>query len=266
MIEDKILPGLSETATSAISEDISHRFSKKRISIVSLIVAAISAVGTALMLRWDMKSVPILQICWVCCGYFILYVTAARATYTARFYGTFATHLKTDSDQMYPLDPAHSTQVVRIAWVGQRVLLFWFGIVCLVATLFPLFVGRARHFVELVVPIASFFSVVFGTIVFLNSERDIRVAVKERMESSLISIEGEIVGLYNRRSTLDELQWERLTALIALREKLIATGSYRSVFTSSLSLLVPLIGPAVAAISPQIKVFVKPLLKHWGFK
>jgi ABC-type polysaccharide/polyol phosphate export permease len=70
---------------------------------------------------------------------------------------TFADHLKTDSDRIYTLDPAHSLQVARIAWIGQRVLLFWFGIVCLVATLVPLFRDLPR-FVQFVIPTASFFS------------------------------------------------------------------------------------------------------------
>ncbi len=248
VIERNILPALSERATIAIDNDVVSRFSDKRVSMVSLLVAAVAAAVSAEELYRDLKPPSMLPIGWVCCGYFILYITAARTTYIARFYGIFAAHLKIDSDRIYALDPAHSLQVARIAWIGQRVLLFWFGIVCLVATLFPLFSKHLHHFVQFVVPTASFFSVVFGTIVFLNSESDIRSVVKESSESTLQSTETEIGDLFNRRSSLDDLEWKRLNVLTSLHDKLVATGSYRSALLSGLSLSVPLVGPAVAAI------------------
>jgi glucan phosphoethanolaminetransferase (alkaline phosphatase superfamily) len=227
---------------------------------VSFLVAAIAAIATAVALHLDLKSSSLFEIGWLCCGFFILYVTAARTTYIARFYGTFAAQLKTNSDRIYTLDPAHSLQVAHVAWIGQRVLLFWFGIVCLVATLVPLF-QDLPHFVQFVVPTASFFSVIFGTIVFLNSESDIRSAVKESAESTLQSTESEITDLFSRRGSLDDLDWKRLNALTALHDKLVATGSYRSALLSGLSLLVPLVAP-VAAVWPRLWPILKPLLSN----
>lgn len=245
-IENSILPELSERAVAAIDEDLARRFGTRRVSLVSLLAAIVAVALSALALYSDLKSdAKPWEIGWSLCGFFILYLTAARATYVARFYGTFAAHLKIDSDRVYALDPAHSAQIASIASVGQRILLFWLGIVCSVATLYPLFVHRIHWFVIIVVPLASFFSVGFGTVVFLNSEHAIRSVVREIATSTLLSTEREIADLLKRRSSLDELQWQRLQGLMSLHEKVVATGSYRSALVSGLSILVPLVVPVI---------------------
>lgn len=254
IIETSILPQLSDKAVSEIDEDLARRFSTRRVSVVSFL-AAIVAVGlSAIALYYDEKpNTNAWLILWSCCGYFILYLTAARATYVARFYGTFAHHLRIDSDRIYVLDPAHSALIGSIASVGQRVLLFWLGIVCSVATLYPLFIQHLHSFVILVVPTASFFSVGFGTIVFLSSEHDIRSVVGEVATSTLLATERESADLFTRRDNLDNVQWERLQRLVSLHEKVVATGSYRSVLVSGLSILVPLVVPAITAVAEWVK-------------
>ncbi len=249
VIENRILPSSSEKAVIAIDRDLARRFRMSRVSLVSFLVAIVAVGITSFALHYDLKStVKSWEIAWSCCGFFILYLTAARATFIARFYGTFAAHLKLDSDRIYELDPAHSAQVAPIASVGQRVLLFWFGIVCSVATLYPLFSHHLSWFVRFVVPTASFFSVGVGTVVFLNSERDIRSVVNGVAASTLRSTEREIAELFSRRSGLDELQWEQLQGLMSLHDKIVAAGSYRSALFSWLSILVPLVVPLVTAI------------------
>lgn len=252
VIESSILPELSERAAAAIDKDLARRFSERRVLAISFL-AAIVAVGlSAIALHSDVKSgAKPWEIGWSLSGYFILYLTAARTTYVARFYGTFAAHLKIDSDRIYALDPAHSAQIASIASVGRSVLLFWVGIVCSVVTLYPLFVRYFHLFVTLVVPLASFFSVGFGTIVFLGSERDIRSVVREIATSTLLSTEHEIADLLSRRGSLDNLEWERLQELMSLHEKVSATGAYRSALVSGLSILVPLVVPLITAAADQ---------------
>jgi hypothetical protein len=255
VIEKNILPELSDTATAAIDVDLTRRFDTTKVSVVAILIALVAACVSGIVLHYDVtrhcpaeSSASLWQIDWVCCGYFILYFTAARATYVARFYGTFATHLKIDSDRLYALDPARSRQVAHIASVAQRVLLFWFGIVCAVATLYPLFYHCLPWFVIFVVPVASFFSVGFGTVVFLNSEEDIRSVVKKLSRATLNSLEKEIEDLFSRRSTLDESQWERMRVSMTSRDQLIATGSYRSAVFSWFNILGPLALPLIPAI------------------
>jgi hypothetical protein len=80
VIGKDILPELSDAAAIAIRADLNKRFNEKRISIVSIFVASVAAATTAYMLRLDLSSSSGLEICWLCAGYFILYVTAARTT------------------------------------------------------------------------------------------------------------------------------------------------------------------------------------------
>jgi len=251
IIEDNILPELAEGAIAAIDEDLARRFDGKRVRVLSFLVAITAAGVSALAIHYDLKSsghpASLVKIGWLCSGLFILYITAARTTDTARFYGTFATHLKIDADRVYAPDPVHSLLITHIAALGRRVLLFWFLIVCSVATLVPLFTNL-RWFVLFVVPVASFFSLGFGTIVFLTSENDIRCVVNGVVARTLRSVEPEIADLFNRRGGLDDLQWKRLQELMALHDKMATTGSYRSVLLSGLSILVPFVGP-VAAIN-----------------
>ena len=85
-------------------------------------------------------------------------------------------------------------------------------------------------------------------VVFLTSEHDIRRVVNGVAASTLRAAEAEIADLFNRRSSLDDLQWKRLQELTALHEKMVATGSYRSALLSGLSILVPFVGPVAAAV------------------
>src|SRR5258707_15778973 len=136
-METSILPELSEPVAVAVAADLARRFGPTKVSVVAVLVAMVATGVSAIVLHYDLtihyhaqSGASPWQIAWLCCGFFILSFTAARATYVARFYGTFANHLKIDADRIYGLDPAHSRQVAHIASVGQLVLLFWFGIVC----------------------------------------------------------------------------------------------------------------------------------------
>jgi hypothetical protein len=252
VIESNVLPALSERAASAIDEDLTGRFKAMRVSVVSYSCALIATATSVVAIRHDVPSASWAEVAYWSLGFALLYLMAARTTDVARFYGTFADHLKIDADRLYALDPARSVLVTQIAMVGRRVLLFWFGIACSVVTLF-IFVpfSDLRWFVLLVVPTASFFSLGVGTIVFLDSERDIRHVVNEVAASTLRTTECEIADLFSRRDELNEAGQDRLKELMALHEKLAATGwyrSYQSAFLSVLSILATFAGPIVSSI------------------
>lgn len=252
IIESKVLPALSERAASAMDEDLTRRFGAMRVSVVSYSCALIATAASVVAIRRDVPSAPWAEIAYWGLGFSLLYLTAARTTDVARFYGTIADHVKIDADRLYALDPARSVLITQIATVGRRVLLFWFGILCSVVTLFIFFrYSDLFWFVLLVVPTASFFSLGVGTIVFLNSERDIRHVVNEVAASTLRTTEREIADLFNRRDELDQAARDRLKELMSLHEKLAATGwyrSYRSALFSVLSILAPFAGPIVSIL------------------
>jgi hypothetical protein len=197
----------------------------------------------------DVPEAPF-QVAWCSVGWLFLFVTAARSTDVARFYYFFGKHLGEESN-IYVFDPARSTLVTSIADVGQRVLLFWFGILLSVALLVP-FVSigfdwlsqshsdwhnwmRARSaFVWLVVPITSAFSIPFGTMIFLRNENAIRKAVNRVFHATLSSTEHEVADLLGRHAKLSDFEWKRVDQLDKLHRSLTKAGSYRSFFISGL--------------------------------
>jgi hypothetical protein len=133
--------------------------------------------------------------------------------------------------------------------------MFWLVVALEIVTLIPLF-GDVQLFVLIVVPTASFFSIGVGTIVYLSSEHDIRRTVRGVASSTLLALEREISSLFDRRSELDQSQWDQLMRLRELHKELASAGRYRGLVLSVLSILAPLVGPAIA---------VTELLQQAGF-
>ena len=100
----------------------------------------------------------------------------------------------------------------------------------------------------LVVPITSAFSLPFGTYVFLRSENAISRAVESKIRNTLRATEQEIESLFSRREGLSEAEWQQLKMQTELHKALATAGGYRSFVFSGVSLLVPVIGPAVTLL------------------
>ncbi len=253
LIRTNILFRLSDEAAIAIDQDLTRRFRDGPITLLSVAIAVCAGAISALAIYHDLKPLPDnssqgtfpAELVWWCIGYFILYFMSARTTFVARFYGTFAAHMKLDQGRLYPLDPARSWLVSHVAMIGRKMLLFWFGIVCSVLTLL-LFFSHLTWFIVFVVPTASFFSLGFGSRIFFSSERNIHRTVDEVLATTIRSAEQEIAELFNRRHALNELEWTRLRELTALHKQLSVAGSYRSLISSGISLLVPFVIPVVS--------------------
>jgi hypothetical protein len=104
-----------------------------------------------------------------------------------------------------------------------------------------------------VVPIASFFSLGVGTIVFLGSEQKIRHVVNGIVSATQLALERDISALDKYRKEFDEAKWTRLKELMELRNSVASTGWYQSIRLSVLSLVAPFVGPAVALFSVWLK-------------
>jgi len=212
---------------------------------------------------------PIVVIVWWSLGWWILFATAAKVVNVGCFYRYFATHLEDEPERLYAMDPARSTLVINIASVGQTMLLFWFGIAVSIAVIIPFaalgspatnystaadFISSLSHlknksFVFAMVPIAGFFSIGLGTIVFLRSEAAIRRAVKKATASTLRLIEIEVGNLSGLLIPPQAESLERLEKLNALHKDVASAGSYRSLIISGLSLLLPFIPLASRILS-----------------
>jgi hypothetical protein len=146
-----------------------------------------------------------LQEVWWAAGWLYLFVTAARATYVARFYFAFSKRLSTESDKLYALDLSRSVLVKSISSVSQSILLFWVGISSAILLIGPfirlaangvhdtldwhIFLGSRTAFTLLVVPVVSVFSLPFGTYVFIRSEHAIKSATDTVLNETLVAVE-----------------------------------------------------------------------------
>jgi hypothetical protein len=82
----------------------------------------------------------------------------------------------------------------------------------------------SNSFALSVVPITTFFSIVFGTVVFLRSEKLIRKAVNRVVNSTLRLIEAEVGTLFNREASITQSRWRQLARPRGLR----AAPAFRS--------------------------------------
>ena len=174
------------------------------------------------------------------------------------------------------MDPARSTLVTSIAAVAQRVMLFLFAGAVSIALVIPfavkdwsswwastyyspapglfhslpaaLFTLDLPHnsFVGIDVIVIGFFSIGFGTIVFLRNEAALRQAVNTVTRSTLRLVEIEVADLSHRLGALDEANWSRLAELNALHKEVATAGSYRSIIVSGLSVMVPFVIPLIS--------------------
>lgn len=275
---DRVVPDLGPAASAVIDATLAARFRADMIQGRALAIAAAAILASAFVLYGDLAAlatadargrpdVPLGQLGWWAAGYFVLYLTAARATDTGRFYGVFAEGLRTHPEQLFAADPAHALIVRHTAALGRIMLRFWFAIGLSVSTLLW-FVGPLPHFVLLVVTVAGLFSLPFGTFVLLASESHLREAVRAGTETLLRRIEADAGGLFAVQETLDTAGWARFRELLALHRAAATAGEYRSILASVLS-LVPLLTPLIGVVSNLSKIDDKALLKraeslwHW---
>jgi len=256
IISSRIVPELAPETVDRIDQDLSQRFKEPGLSLASWGSGLLGATIAAFTIHHDFPDISSIRVMWLSVGWLFLFVTAARATMVGRFYYWFARHLDQEPN-IYPLDPARAVLVKAVAAIGPRVLLFWCGILLAIALLIPVYslasglpmvgaFGQPSFFLWFVVPVTSFFSIMYGTRIFLKSERAIRVAVDRVSRSTLRGLEKEVACSYAFNERLGEAEWKRVRELEALHKNLSDAGTYRSPITSSLSILVPVISPAAA--------------------
>lgn len=259
---DRVIPSLDAPAIEAIEARLAARFQPARIQRRAVVITLLSLLVSALVLYADVlvqrpghplawRAPPdgqlAAEIGWWAIGFFLLYLTAARATDTARFYGVFAEELHTQPALLFALDPAHALVVQQTATLGRILLVFWFGIALSVSTLLW-FTETLPHFVPLVVGVAGLFSLPFGTFVLLRAESHLRTAVRARTQMLLRQVEQDTEALLAQQEGLDTAGWARFRELLLLHRTATAAGEYRSVLASILS-LAPVLAPLLALVS-----------------
>jgi hypothetical protein len=259
-VHAQVIPSLSLAGATRVNDSLEKQFNDKRINAISLLAACIGILLAIAAISYDVGFYPA-QICWWAVGWFVLFLTAARTTYVGRFYSCFAKDL--DREPIYALDPARSMLITGVTTLGHLMLLFWSGIlVSIVPLILFATLGDPQTpsphwydhlplrsaFVWLVVPVTSAFSIPFGTVVYLESEKAIRTVVTTVLRNTLLSAEHQIAVILAKSSELTERELLEMNSLSTVHSRLVDRGGYRGVLAVGLSLLIPAIGPATAVV------------------
>ncbi|MBK1662715.1 hypothetical protein [Paracraurococcus ruber] len=266
-IRDAIARGLLPRLPGAVAEEIraelEERFAPRALHLLSLGIAIACAALSYAVLRWDLDPAPMAErrlLAWPSTGrdwqalivslaYLPLYLTAALATNTARFYLAFTARLSHRAlrRQIFRLDPALSSLVEAMARLGRVMFGFWLFVSLLVSTML-LLRSQFDAYVLLTIGIAELFSLVFSSFVLLRSEAHIAAAVAAARATTQRRLERETARLLDRPpgGTTD---WTRFKELLALQGRLAAAGDLRNSLTSLISLLPAILTPLLGLLA-----------------
>jgi hypothetical protein len=253
-----VLPGLSGDTCIRLTETLRRSYPRTRLLLQSWLIAAVAATIAGILVH--PASTSRFEIVWWSAGWAILFATSANVVAVASFYRILPDALPDVLAGRLWLDPAQSKLVESIARIGRVILLFWVGIAFSIALIVPAgldwsaprtawlrimlpdaWLKETVSFVAVEVPIAGFFSIGVGVLVFLSAEAGIRAAVRMARLRSLERIDAEMGSRLDSLDRLTTEEIQRLQELRTLHSAVASTDSYRSLLISSLSVLLPFV-------------------------
>lgn len=238
LISVEIEPLLSRTQEQHVVDALCSRFARPRVLLTSLGVAALALAASVVALPRTHMEVSFIQVGIVSVEFYLLYVTAVQATDVARFYGVFAEAVEKEPELLFVLAPSRSPLVEAVRRLGEIVVLFWFGIMISILTL-VIFLDQLRDFVLLFVSVASFFSFLFGSLVFLRAQGRLRAATRQAAAQSGLRLDREARSLLSQHGQVREAELTRLEVLARLHLELSRKASAGSIFLTALSVITP---------------------------
>jgi hypothetical protein len=264
-----ILPYASDPYASAVTVDLERRASSPLWRLVPWLFAAGAAtVGVWATLvdvaqppasagggfRLGSSSEPFsadLLLWAVLCFY--LSATATRAVMTATFHRSFARELDGESGALYALNAAESPLVLGLSKLGGRILRAWamiflsiVAIMVLAALPAPYGLPHDSLVLFLLVPIAGFFSLGYGSLVYLQTEAVIRAALRRFTLARALPIQQRANELAQLGARLDQDGAAELERLRVLAAQIVAGGHYGNRPLTMLSIALPLIMPVLS--------------------
>jgi hypothetical protein len=264
IVEELVLPSISCKLADSVRINIQKKFSRRQILMKSLSAASIAIFISCALLRqfhWP-------QLCAWGVGFFILYFTASQATLTAPFYTRFSASLRDHSDVLFPVDPAASPAIHACTSLAKRILWYWFVVSALVMSLmavpyiwtfllasrFGTWSGSVSRFIAVVVFVAGFFSFGFGSLVYLRSENDLRIAVDRLRLATLSTVQTRYCELFSNERALSTEEQSQLDHLKSTSDYLSRYGNLRDSLETLAS--------AVAAILPPFATILGAVLTY----
>ena len=259
-----ILPHASPAYCVSVARDLERRYPPAFLTLVPLGVGAASLAAAYWAIGRDMGPgrIPLrAPELWLWAASFLYYfVCAGRAVIAARFYLSFARCLEQERAAFYVMSAAETPLIKGLARLGGQLLGFWAMIFLTVLSImllavFPLgayaFAGSSKLLFTLV-PIAGFFSLGFGCLVYLASEGRIRNVLRR-----FTNDQAEILQ-YAANDLLDPTAGRVCPDPAALRQimdwhdRIVAGGQYGSRVRVGLSILLPLLLPIVSLVQTAV--------------
>ena len=255
-----ILPHASPAYCLAVARDLERRYPPAFLTFVPLAVGAASLAAAYWAIGRDMEHgrLPLrAPELWFWAATFLYYfVCAGRAVIAARFYLSFACCLEQERPAFYVMSAAETPLIKGLARLGGLLLGFWAMIflcvlsIMLLAAL-PLGIyafGGSSKLLFILVPIAGFFSLGFGCLIYLASEGQIRNVLRR-----FTNDQAEILQ-YAANDLLDPIAGRVAPDPAALKQigewhdRIVAGGQYGSRVRVGLSILLPLLLPIVSLV------------------
>jgi hypothetical protein len=261
IVRRDILPHASDAYAAAVADGLGRAYPAPLLVGLPLLVGAgaVAAAYYALVIDVAQTNWPSAEriLWWV--SYFLYFWAAAVSVVAARFYGVFARHLEVDKERFYVLGAADTPLVKGLARLGTQVLLFWVLIFLIMLSSLVLAAlpegWRIPHnswLLFLMVPVCSFFSLGFGSIVYLDSESVIRATLRRFANEEVRVLQGASNALLDPRNGKLPDAAERLELLAGWHDRILAGGNYGSRIWASVSIALPLLLPLASAI---IRIF-----------
>ena len=266
-VTNDIIPHATGEYLAAVAADLDRHFTVRQRIGVPLLVATASIVAAIWMFGWDIKAgfhVPGRLHSWEMllwgASYFLCFYTAAKAVVGGQFHAFFARNVEKASDRFYVLGAAETPIVKGLAKLGTQVLIFWVLIFlaiasCMLVSVLPdaYNLSATSWLLSTMIPISLFFSLGFGTLVYLASEASIRAALQRftaRQTAGLQRRMNEL--LFPAEGTLPS-DTEELDRLIEWHDRITGGGRYGSRIGTAVSITLPLLLPVISLILSQLR-------------
>lgn len=263
IIRSAILPFASEAYVDAVREDLRGRYGPARLIVLPLVVATLclpaalwaigNVLGTPIGISGPLHSPALLL--WAA-TYFIFFLAAARSVIASRFYRSFADHLEKEQRFFYVLGAADTPLVKGLAKLSSQVLTFLAFIFLLLASgMLLAAIPWDRYALDagswlllLMVPTSCFFSLGFGSVVYLNAESKIRRTLLYFTLKRAADLQEESNRILYSSNGFGRGEQEELERLAKLQDRILAGGRYGSRIGAAVSITLPLIMPVIGLI------------------
>lgn len=264
IVRRDILPFASDDYAACVAAAIARDHASPVFRFAPCAVAALALAASLWALRseidpiwWNRRPFPADLLFWSATAFF-LSVLYMRVMVTITFPRAFAAALDRDRDHLYPLCAAESPLVAGLARLNRTLLVYTVLVFLVLATILllalvppPFRLLEDSTYLFTVIPLLGFFSLGFGTLVYLGSEFDIAVTLRRFSLERAELLQRKISPLLD--SAGDEAAAARLERLTRLHDRIVAGGRYGSRFGKAVSITLPLALPLIGLIDKLVE-------------